>query len=127
MQKTDALTTFGQSCTQKYKTHDNSNLQPASGGQFTMAWSDQGHWLFQFMKNLENKRIRSVSVRVPKDKKSKICVFRDSRKCSRTHSRSHSRSFSALLLRRLADSEDAVPRTDKRCNIQKWSGKIRIN
>jgi deferrochelatase/peroxidase EfeB len=34
---------------QKYKTHDNSNLQPARAGQFNLAKFGQGQWLFQYV------------------------------------------------------------------------------
>jgi hypothetical protein len=47
MQKPEALTTSGQLFIQKYKTHDNSNLQPARGGQFNLTKCGQGQWLFQ--------------------------------------------------------------------------------
>jgi hypothetical protein len=46
LQKPEALTTFGQLFIQKYKTHDNSNLQPARGGQFNLTKCGQGHQLF---------------------------------------------------------------------------------
>jgi hypothetical protein len=37
VEKPETLTTFGQLFTQKYKIHDNSNLQPAGGGQINLA------------------------------------------------------------------------------------------
>jgi len=45
VEKPETLTTFGQLFTQKYKIHDNSNLQPAGGGQINLAKCGQNYWL----------------------------------------------------------------------------------